>query len=357
MRKAFITLITILAAATFAAAQTNIDGVVELDKTTHDFGDIQLSQGPVSCTFTVKNISSKPIAIYSVVSSCGCTNVTWTKEPISPGKTGTISATYDNKEGAYPFEKNLTAFISGLSQRVVLRLKGEVHSKKLPLGEMYGVHMGALGLKEKEIKAGNIQQGQQKSGEINIANISNSAIKISFADVSEGLKVNAPATLGAGAVGKLAFTVTADRSRWGKNYYYATPVVNGQKQTPVTFWAFTKENFSDWTKEQKDAGASPAFKTSTFSFNPMKAGPKVQASWELTNEGKSDLVIYKIDSDSPAVKVSPVNGKIAPKGKCTVSATLDTAGMEKGEVLVILTLTTNSPLRPIVNLYITGFIN
>ena len=35
---------------------------------------------------------------------------------------------------------------------------------------------------------------------------------------------------------------------------------------------------------------------------------------------------------------------------------LDTKGMASGEALFIVTLTTNSPLRPIVNLYITGFI-
>ena len=43
---------------------------VEFDKTVHDFGDVSISDGPLSCTFTVKNIGKEPIAIYEVVTSC-----------------------------------------------------------------------------------------------------------------------------------------------------------------------------------------------------------------------------------------------------------------------------------------------
>ena len=46
--------------------------------------------------------------------------------------------------------------------------------------------------------------------------------------------------------------------------------------------------------------------------------------------------------------------KAGQTGKLKLS--LDTKGMPKGEVLIIVSLTTNSPLRPLVNLFITGFI-
>ena len=70
--------------------------VVEFDKTVHDFGDISIDDGPQTCVFTVKNIGKDPIAIYEVVTSCGCTDAQWTREPLQPGKTGKISATYKN---------------------------------------------------------------------------------------------------------------------------------------------------------------------------------------------------------------------------------------------------------------------
>ena len=107
-----------------------IDNVIELNKTIHDFGDVLVSDGPLKCSFVVKNISDKPMAIYNVVSSCGCTGVKWTREPIMVGKTGKIAATFKNDQGAYPFDKTLTVYFSNIKKPVILHLRGIVHSEK-----------------------------------------------------------------------------------------------------------------------------------------------------------------------------------------------------------------------------------
>lgn len=87
------------------AAQEKISDDITIDRTVHNFGDILLGSGPVSCTFTITNTGSKPAVIYNVTTTCGCTDVNWTKEPIRPGQTGKISVTYSNDEGPYPFDK------------------------------------------------------------------------------------------------------------------------------------------------------------------------------------------------------------------------------------------------------------
>ena len=138
---------------------TDIDGVVRIDRTIWDFGDVTVEQGPLSCTFKVTNISDSPAVIYNVVSSCGCTDVKWTREPLRPGASGTIDATYSNDEGPYPFDKNLTVYISGVKKPVILRLRGTAHSRKMPLSELYPVRRGFLGLKSDDIKLGNLSQG------------------------------------------------------------------------------------------------------------------------------------------------------------------------------------------------------
>ena len=101
--------------------------VVEFDKTVHDFGDISINDGPQTCVFTVKNIGKEPIAIYEVVTSCGCTDAQWTREPIQPGKTGAITGTYKNEDGPVPFDKTLTVYIAGVGKPVILRMRGLVH--------------------------------------------------------------------------------------------------------------------------------------------------------------------------------------------------------------------------------------
>lgn len=361
--KALISLIAGLFSTALAPAQvrsdgssTVVDGIVEFDKTVHDFGDFMLSAGPQECAFSVKNVSQRAIAILTVTSSCGCTNVTWTKAPIKPGEKGSINATYSNDQGAYPFEKTLTVYVSSLSKPVILRLRGNVLEKKKPLSELYPLHLGRLALKDSTFKAGNLSQGGQKSDFAIVANVGRSSIKVGFENVSDGLEIRVePSEIPAGATARMIYTVTASRERWGKNWYSATPVVNGHKYMPIRIWAFTKEVFSNWSKEQMDKGSQPMFESSTYEFGIVERGTLVEAAFTMTNKGKSDFIVYKVDCDTPGLEdivISPVPAG----GKAEIHFKFDTSALPKGETDAIITLTTNSPLRPIVNLFLSGAI-
>ena len=102
---------------------------VEFDKVVHDFGDISIKDGPVSCSFSVKNISEAPVTIFTVIASCGCTETEWPRTSIQPGETGTIKVTYDNDEGVQSFDKQITVYLSDMKRPVILHLKGVVHNK------------------------------------------------------------------------------------------------------------------------------------------------------------------------------------------------------------------------------------
>lgn len=339
-----------------AAAQTRIAGRAEFDRTVHDFGDISLADGPVSCRYNVRNVGSTPLTILSVVSSCGCTDVKWTRETLSPGAQGAIEATFKNEDGPYPFDKSLTVYLSDIKQPVILRLRGVAHEKELPLTELYPVRRGDFAMKTDDIPRINLTQGQPRSGEIMVANVGGAPVNVGFDDVSEGLRVSvSPNPIPAGKTAKLSYTITPDRTRWGVNKYDAVPIVNGRRQAPIHFTAATKEDFSTLTKEEKAAGANPKFDSSVISFNPLAAGKKVEATFTLTNIGKRDFHIYKVDADSDALRTE-TPADIAPGGKGVLKCTLDTSGMPAGEVRVMVTLTTNSPLRPVINLFVTGFI-
>ena len=164
-----------------------------------------------------------------------------------------------------------------------------------------------------------------------------------------------PESIPAGGTGKLIYTVKSDRNLWGKNWYQATPVVNGKAGEALKFWAFTKEDFTGLTKEQKEKAAQPMAEASTYSFGVIKAGKPVEAVFTLKNEGKSALKLYKADADNPAATPGQLPS-LAPGAKGTFKVKVDTSKLPKGEVLIIVTLTTNSPLRPIVNLFISGAI-
>lgn len=345
-----------------AHGQEKISEGLEIDKKVHNFGDIMLDSGPVSCTFTIKNIGQKPAIIYNVTTSCGCTDVSWTREPIRPGKTGDISVTYSNDEGPYPFDKSVTVYLSDVKKPVILKLRGISLNKKKPLNELYPVSYGGFSLRESVMKCGNLEQGNQKTESVIVANTTKSPMNISFKDVSENVKFElSPNPIPAYGTAEMTFTVTADREVWGKNYYWATPVVNGkvyknkEGESKIGVWAFTKENFSHLSDSEKMKGARPMFEESTFSFGKVKRGTKVHAKFTFKNEGKTDFVVYDLNSDVESWS----HGEIpvaSPGEKVSFSVDLDTSGMPVGETLAIITLTTNSPLRPIVNIFIAGWI-
>ena len=102
-------------------------------------------------------------------------------------------------------------------------------------------------------------------------------------------------------------------------------------------------------------GPRPVFSTSTCSVGKLKKGSSATAEFNFSNVGKESFTIHKIDTDFPGAKaVLPDNVGAGCKG--VIRITVDTSGMPEGEMLVTATLTTNSPSRPIVNLFVTGWI-
>ena len=178
---------------------------------------------------------------------------------------------------------------------------------------MYPQKWGTFAVKDWEIKLGNMEQDNQRSDNLNVANTGSSPIKVTFENVTPGLKISvSPNPIPANSTAKLTYTVTADRSQWGKSWYYATPVVDGKRYKGdgkvISIWAYIKENFAGMSQDERNKGAQPMFASSTYNFGKIKAGTPVEATYSFTNQGKSDLVVYKVDSDSPAAKP----GTVAP---------------------------------------------
>ena len=332
------------------------EGDAVFDKLVHDFGDVSMEDGPLTCTFTVTNNGTEPLVLFEVVSSCGCTDVTWTREPLQPGKSGTISATFKNEDGPFPFDKTLTVYISGQRKPVILRLRGTVHEKKKSLSELYGAQkLGDFGLKARDYKAGVLKQGLTVSETATVANLGKKPLKVEFTEVSEHLKLNvSPNPIPAGSPATMVFTIEAAPGLYGKHTYTAVPVLNGRKASaPLSVWSTTRENFDKWTDEERNNGAIPVFENSTANFGIVKAGDPVEITFNCSNRGKSTFHIYQADPEDPALKVL-VMTDCEPGGKGLVRVSLNTSAVEKGETVIMLTLTTNSPLRPVVNLFVAG---
>lgn len=92
----------------------------------YNFGTIKEADGKVSHEFEIKNTGDAPLVITRVISSCGCTTPSYSKEPIAPGKTGSVTVTYDPAGRVYPFVKTVSIYSNGKEGPAVITIKGEV---------------------------------------------------------------------------------------------------------------------------------------------------------------------------------------------------------------------------------------
>lgn len=114
----------------FVVGTANAQGELKFEKATHDFGTI--AEGTQAAyEFQVKNVGNQPVIISAVQPSCGCTTPEWTRDPILPGKTGTIKAMYNSTGRPGPFHKSITVTSNAATPNQVLYIKGEVGPKDL----------------------------------------------------------------------------------------------------------------------------------------------------------------------------------------------------------------------------------
>ena len=94
----------------------------------HDFGKI--NEGEIAAVvFTFTNAGDLPLVLGDIKASCGCTTPFWTKDPVMPGETGEIKASYNSKNRPGAFNKSITVNSNALSRSEVLTIKGIVDRK------------------------------------------------------------------------------------------------------------------------------------------------------------------------------------------------------------------------------------
>lgn len=122
MKTLFFALFALVSTSLFA--QKKSDDVAKFSTDNFDFGKIK--QGiPATATITVTNISNEPLIIDQAAPSCGCTVSEYTKEPIAPGKTGTIKAVF-NAASLGPINKTITVKFANADDIKYIKLSGEV---------------------------------------------------------------------------------------------------------------------------------------------------------------------------------------------------------------------------------------
>lgn len=99
---------------------------ISFEEAVFNFGKVAEGE-VVKHIFEFENTGDAPLVISKVEASCGCTVARdWPKDPIQPGKKGTIAVEFDSSKRPGFQKKTITVLANTVPSRNIIEIQGEV---------------------------------------------------------------------------------------------------------------------------------------------------------------------------------------------------------------------------------------
>ena len=95
---------------------------VYIDKSSVSLGNFGW-QEEQKVTFTLRNTGNQPLVIQDVTTSCGCTSVSYAREPVQPSGELSLDVAYKAERPEY-FDKTITVYCNAENSPMVLKISG-----------------------------------------------------------------------------------------------------------------------------------------------------------------------------------------------------------------------------------------
>lgn len=319
---------------------------IVFENITHDFGTFKEKDGTQTTTFKFKNEGAAPLVLSNVRASCGCTTPKWTREPVAPGASGEIQVSYNPKNRPGTFNKSVMVNSNAENSMVSLRITGSVEQREKTLAELYPRKIGDLRVKSNHISFAKLLQGQTETKEIELVNDTDKPVKVGFKRVPDHLTVKVePESIPAKGKGNLVVTYDSkEANTYGfvSHRIYLSLDGSDDYRSSIGVSATIEEDFTHLTPEQLANAPVAAFSENSFNFGEMNQGDKKDHVFNLTNEGKSDLIIRNVRSSCGCTAVAPSKKVIAPGETAPIKVTFDSRG-KRGRQNKSITVITNDP--------------
>jgi hypothetical protein len=329
---------------------------IQFSETDHDFGKIPDSDN-VTFDFQITNNSDETLLITDVKASCGCTRPIWTKSPIEPGKSGTITAIYNPSGRGYgKFSKTLSVK-TNLASTKTLTIRGDVFRsdirKNIPFADKtYPYSFGKYLLKSNKVDFGNIKLGDKKTITVQVYNNYDENItpKVNKASKQISVVFQKPETE-AKSTGKMDITYNSSgTSQYGLQTDNISFLIDGNVYTlPYTV---TVLDYTD------DAAAVPKNKAGkiNINFNEINFGNYASGNSrtiKVSNSGKGKLAIRNIQTFDPAVTVSKKQFTLDPDEIGEFKVTIDKSKI-KTQLSSNILITCNDPTNQTIEIKLSS---
>ena len=339
--------ITINLGISFAQGNENIT----FNENKHDFGVIPEKGGHVSFDFVLTNNSNEPLLINKVTASCGCTTPSWTKMPIEPKKSGTITVSYNPDRRPGPFHKAVTVY-TNFGNPIVLQISGDVKDIPIPPKpeEVYPVALGNYLLKSKDLDFGKLDISGSKTIHLEVFNNSDKPMTqkitppkyftINYSPVIEPNKES---------IVEITF-LAKEYNRYGYVKDDLIFYVNGVKQI-FPYSVLILDDLDSWDSAKKKAAGKLNVNTTEINFGNFTTG--TSRTLKLSNSGNSVLHIRNIQSSSPWVVPSRTVFAINKDEIVEIKVNVDKQKITSSSVSK-LSIISDDPLNPLLDVKITA---
>ena len=340
---------------------------IGVDKQVFNFGSIEEAKGLASHVFTIRNTGDSSLVISRVTASCGCTRPEWTKEPIAAGKTATLKVTYNPKGRPGPFYKTITIYSNAEKPRYNLAIKGNVIPKpKVPVFT-YPYAVGDLQLHTKSILYNNLRQNEALGEKISIKNDGKTSLDVSLGKMPDFLTAEVrPATLKPGEVGEITFLIDGHAIKHKGRKMLAIPLsvkAVGEKEITdeIKVAANVIDDFSKYSAKDKAKAAAIHISGTLLDFGKVPSkrskipfiSSKLTGTVDITNNGKSDLIIYSFTSDNEHIYINRGKKTIKPGETTTYKVSIRPKDV-KVRLEALVNIISNDPNGPVRLLKVTA---
>lgn len=323
--------------------------VISFGEKSHDFGKVNEEDGKISYVFNFINKGNTPLVVKNVQATCGCTTPVWTKEPIEPGKKGSITVTYNPLGRPGPFTKPITVMTNAMEEQVNLVIRGEVVQKKTKENSEYPETMGGLILNLKVLQMNNVEKGKTQSRVLKIENSSTGSIKPSIENLPSYISYTiSPETLKPNDEGKITFTLNSKNCpQWGPFSEEVYVSLNGTKrfsdEFKLTIVGNIIEDFGKLTLDQKRK--APIFEISQrfIDFGTLKPKAKRIGKIRISNKGQNPLEIRRVINNNNELTIRLPKHHIAGGKSAEIGIELNQKMMGEGGYNKSVTIITNDP--------------
>jgi hypothetical protein len=333
MKKLDLLFLILLLLSGSLIAQVSSTSTIEFEKLSHDFGYIKEENGKVSYEFKFTNKSDKPITISNVQASCGCTTPSWTRAAVEPGMSGYVKAQYDpaNRPNAFTKTLSVSYTIGSTSAVQVLTIRGNVIPKPKSTSDVFPVKSGNLRFVSDYLNLYSITTKEPVTKEFKMYNDGKKRINFVVpTKLPAHLSVKiVPVALNPKDTGIIKVTYDAKVKNDFGYVYDLLEIATDDDSIPTKklyVIASISQYFPKLSKEDSLKAPRLSFDRSTHNFGTIRQGDIVTTNFEMTNGGKSDLIIYKTKASCGCTVSEPEKSVLKPGEKTNLKVTFNSAG-------------------------------